>query len=128
MNLNAAGQPEDNVEAQITWALLVFSSCNSFCLTVGLKFVKSSGIDQCCLWILACLFCFSGEEDQLDMIYSSPEGKLKSSGSSFMKGIGSKCFVFKFTCYWEFIGKKKKQWREYAIKIVLWGLKRWLSG
>lgn len=97
-----------HVEARVTWALLVFSSCNSFfCLTVGLKFVKSSGIDQCCLWILACLLCFSGNGDQLDLMSTSLEGKFKSSGSSFMKGIGSKCFVFKFACYWGFIGKKK---------------------
>lgn len=96
-------------EARVTWALLVFSSCNSSSVSLlGWNLWNPQELISvaCGSW-LAC-FVFLGNEDQLDMIYSSPEGQLKSSGSSFMKGIGSKCFVFKFTCYWEFIGKKKK--------------------
>lgn len=69
----------------------------------------------CGSW-LAC-FVFLGNEDQLDMMYTSLEGKLKSAGSSFMKGIGSKCFVFKFACYWGFIGKKKNSGENMLSKL-----------
>lgn len=128
MNLNAASVAWGHVEAGSPGlCLFLVAAIPSSVSPLGWNLWNPQELISvaCGSW-LSC-FVFLGNEDQLDMMYTSLEGKLKSSGSSFMKGIGSKCFVFKFVCYWGFIGKKK-QWREYAIKIVLWGLKRWLSG
>lgn len=72
----------------------------------------------CRLW-LACSISL-GNQDKLGKIYTSSEGELMSSGLSYMKGIGSKCFVPRFACYQGFIEiiNKKYQWREYAMVLL----------